>query len=179
MAKTPNKKGHKPKHAFRNAVAPRAPRASSSPRASTSKEGDDTDENTDFGTSTIKTAGGAIGAALVCAYIARENWIPPKFVTGLVSAVGGTLAVLGGSKTLRSVGSGVMSAAGAQLGLMLIDDHYDNLVTQKAIATASADAAKTKKLANEDSLPPGALESAYERARARLAMANAAGQMAA
>lgn len=175
MAKTPNKKAHKRKrHFFRNAPPPRLPQASVGKRASGPESGGNSP-----GKNTIKTAGGAIGAALACAYIARENWIPPKFVTGLVSAVGGTLAVLGASNTLRAVGSGVMSAAGAQLGLMLIDDHYDNLATQKAIATASNDAAKTKKPANADSLPPGALESAYERARARLAMAQAAGQMAA
>jgi hypothetical protein len=181
MAKTRHKKARKTKHAFRNAMPPRASRERSSPHASTSKEGnDETAAHEDTaGKTTLKTAGGAIGAALACAYIARENWIPPKFVTGLVSAVGTTLAVLGGTTTLRAVGSGVMSAAGAQLGLMLIDDHYDNVATQKAIATATADAQKTKKQANADTLPPGALESAYERARARLAMAQAASQMAA
>jgi hypothetical protein len=173
MAKKP-KKARKPKHAFRNALPARSSRASSEARPSSPRAAGDTP-----GKITIKTAGGAIGAALACAYIARENWIPPKFVTGLVSAVGGTLAVLGASNTLRAVGSGVMSAAGAQLGLMLIDDHYDNIATQKAIATATADAHKAKKPANADSLPPGALESAYERARARLAMAQAAGHAAA
>jgi hypothetical protein len=180
MAKTPHKKARKHKHAFRNAAVPRARRASSHPRASSSNEGDETAEHKETaGRTTLKTAGGAIGAALTCALLARENWIPPKVVTGLVSAVGTTLAVLGASTTLRAVGSGVMSAAGAQLGLMLIDDHYDNVATQKAIATATADAQKAKKQANADALPPGALESAYERARARLAMAQAASQMAA
>ena len=38
---------------------------------------------------TLQTAGGAAGAALACAFIARENWVPPKFVAGLVTAVGG------------------------------------------------------------------------------------------
>ena len=69
-----------------------------------------------------------------------------------------------------------MSAAGAQLGLMLIDNHYDSLETQKRIAHAQAD--KNKATRSAESLPPGALEAAYERARARLAMAQAAGQMA-
>jgi hypothetical protein len=177
MAKHPKKKAHKPKrHLFRNAARPRPPRPSTS-------QGDNAAENhkkkESPGKTTIKTAGGAIGAALACAYIARENWIPPKFVTGLVSAVGGTLAVLGANDTLRAVGSGVMSAAGAQLGLMLIDDHYDNVATHKAIATATAAGPKPAKPANADSLPPGALEAAYERARARLAMAQATSQMAA
>jgi hypothetical protein len=185
MAKTPNKKARKPKrNLFRNAASARASHARARPRPSTSQGDDDAVENNEkkqdtAGKNTLKTAGGAIGAALACAFIARENWIPPKVVTGLVSAVGGTLAVLGASDTLRAVGSGVMSAAGAQFGLMLIDDHYDNMATQKAIATAAADAQKNKKPANLESLPPGALESAYERARARLAMAQAASQMAA
>ena len=54
-----------------------------------------------------------------------------------------------------------MSAAGSQLALMVIDDHEE----QKAPAT------KGKKPANADSLPAGALENAFERARQRLALA--------
>lgn len=135
---------------------------------------------------TLQTAGGAAGAALACAYIARENWIPPKFVTGLVTAVGGTMALLAKNDTVRHVGAGVMSAAGAQLGLMLVDGHYDNVATQQRIAAAlaekaAADKAKTehaKATRSAESLPPGALEAAYERARARLAMAQAASQLA-
>jgi hypothetical protein len=51
-----------------------------------------------------------------------------------------------------------MSAGGAQLALLMIDDH-----TKKA-----ADA--TKRQANADTLPAGALESAFERAKAHLAL---------
>jgi hypothetical protein len=173
MAKS-TKKARKGKHAFRNAAPPlrstASSRASTAPRPVGGRIGTDTPA-----WRTIKTAGGAVGAALACAYIARENWIPPKVVTGLVSAVGGTLAVGGQSDTLRAVGAGVMSAAGAQLGLMLIDDHYHGSATHPAPAVAAVG----KKPANSDSLPPGALESAYERARARLAMAQGASHMAA
>jgi len=42
-----------------------------------------------------------------------------------------------------------------------------------------AQAEKAKATRSAEGLPPGALESAYERARARLAMAQAASQMAA
>ena len=134
---------------------------------------------------TLQTAGGAAGAAVTCALAARENLMPPLFITGLVTAVGGTLAVLGRSETLRNVGAGMMSAAGAQLGLILIDNHYDNLETQKRIAAAQLEKAavdkvkaeQTKGTRSAESLPPGALEAAYERARARLAMAQAASQM--
>lgn len=175
MAKS-NKKARKAKHAYRNAAPP--PRSSTSSRSSTGPRPSGARTGTDtHAWRTIKTAGGAVGAALACAYIARENWIPPKVVTGLVSAVGGTLAVGGQSDTLRAVGAGVMSAAGAQLGLMLIDDHYhgsgNGTLATAAIPTAG------KKPANAENLPPGALESAYERARTRLAMANAGSHMAA
>jgi hypothetical protein len=176
MATKSTKKARKAKHLYRNAVPP--PRSSTNsrpsavPRPSGGRIGDDTPA-----WRTIKTAGGAVGAALACAYIARENWIPPKVVTGLVSAVGGTLAVGGQSDTLRAVGAGVMSAAGAQLGLMLIDDHYHG--SKSGTPAPATIAAVGKKPANTESLPPGALESAYERARARLAMATAAGHMAA
>jgi hypothetical protein len=176
---------------LRNAATMRAPRAMTSPRTvSTTTSAAAPEKRTTWGTETLKTAGGAAGAALACAYIARENWIPPVFVTGLVTAVGTTLAVLGRNDTLRNVGAGVMSAAGAQLGLMLIDNHYSTVETEKRIVQAQVDkaAAKvqadkahadaTKSTRSAENLPPGALEAAYERARARLAMAHAAEQMA-
>jgi hypothetical protein len=125
--------------------------------------------------SAVKTAGGALGAAIACAFIARQDWLPPKAITGAVSAVGAALAVGGHSDTLRAVGNGAMSAAGGQFGLLIIDDHYQTKQAPQQVASTGP----VKKPANADSLPPGALESAYERARARLAMANAAGQMAA
>lgn len=171
----------------------RAPRATGTHRAvTTSATSEAYEKKKTWGTETLKTAGGAAGAALACAYIARENWIPPVFVTGLVTAVGTTMAVLGKNDTLRNVGAGVMSAAGAQLGLMLIDNHYDSLETQKRITHAQAEKAhaekalaekaladKNKATRSAEALPPGALEAAYERARTRLAMAQAASQMAA
>lgn len=177
---------------LRNAAIMRPPRATMSPRAvSASPSPLALEKKTSWGTETLKTAGGAAGAALACAYIARENWIPPVFVTGLVTAVGTTLAVLGRNDTLRNVGAGVMSAAGAQLGLMLIDNHYTTVETEKRIAQAQvekASAAKAhadkaqsealKSTRSAETLPPGALEAAYERARARLTMAQAAGHMA-
>jgi hypothetical protein len=195
--KNEKKKKHPPhRRQLRNAASPNRP-ARRLPRAIVVQGGGaspppDPENKKTWGTETLKTAGGAVGAALACAYISRENWIPPQFVTGIVTAVGATLAVLGRNETLRNVGSGVMSAAGAQLGLMLIDNHYDNLETHQRIAVAQADKAQAEKAKAEkaladkakatrsaEALPPGALESAYERARMRLAMAQAASQMAA
>jgi hypothetical protein len=174
MAKTP-KKTKKAKHPFRNDMRPH-PSTSTSTRPSAGPRSG----RRQFGYespvwSTVKTAGGALGAAIVCAFIARQDWLPPKAITAGVSAVGAAFAVGGHSDTLRAVGNGAMSAAGGQFGLLIIDDHYQTKQAPQQVAGA----ASGKKLANADSLPPGALESAYERARARLAMANAAGQMAA
>ena len=175
------------RHTLRNAATARAPEIRAPrarlPTATLISEGG---RRTSWVPETLQTAGGAAGAAVACALAARENLMPPVFVTGLVTAVGGTLAVLGRSETLRNVGAGMMSAAGAQLGLILIDNHYDNLDAQKRIAAAQlekaaaekAKADQTKATRSAESLPPGALEAAYERARARLAMAQAASQMA-
>ena len=60
-----------------------------------------------------------------------------------------------------------MSAAGSQLALMLIDDH-EHKVAAAAAPPQTADAAK--KPANAGELPPGSLESAFERAKARLVL---------
>ena len=57
-----------------------------------------------------------------------------------------------------------MSAAGSQLALLLIDDRDRKPAPPPTVAT--------KKQANSDELPPGALENAFERAKARLAMAS-------
>ena len=104
------------------------------------------------------TAAGAAGTALIGSFLAREGWAP-KTIAGALAAVGAGLAWKGEGSTIRSVGAGAMSAAGSQLALMAIDDH------DKKPATA-------KKPANSDELPPGALESAFERARERLALAS-------
>ena len=67
---------------------------------------------------------------------------------------------------MRSVGAGVMSAAGRQLALMMIDDH-----DKKAAPAAAAPATQVaKKPANAGELPPGALENAFARAQTRFAL---------
>lgn len=194
MAHPKHKKKKVLRRQLRNAAAMRAPSVRA-PRptgvvlAHASNEADK--KKTSWGVDTLKTAGGAAGAAVTCALLARENVLPPVFITGLVTGVGATMAVFGRNDTLRQVGAGAMSAAGAQLGLLLIDNHYDNLETQKRIAAAhvektaaekaKADQAKAdqaKAMRSAETLPPGALEAAYERARARLAMAQAASHMA-
>ena len=142
------KKKHK-KHPFRNA-APRAPRAAKQEEETPLKR-------------LAMTAGGAAGTALAGSFLAPEGWAPKTIATAL-SAVGAGLAWKGDSSTIRSVGAGVMSAAGSQLALMVLDDR------DKKAAPAPAAPQVAKKPANAGSLPPGALESALERAQTRLAL---------
>ena len=146
-------KNKKHKHKFRNAaprnVAPRGPRAAKKP-------GEETNMHR-LG----YTAAGAAGTALLGSFLAREGWAP-KTIASALAAVGAGLAWKGDSSTVKSVGAGAMSAAGSQLALMVIDDR------EKKPSTVVA----TRKPANADGLPPGALENAFERARERLAIAS-------
>ena len=94
------------------------------------------------------TAAGAAGTALVGSFLARQGWAP-KTIAGALAAVGAGLAWKGDGSTIRSVGTGTMSAAGSQLALMMIDDR--DRKTAPVPTTA-------KKPSNADGLPPGALE---------------------
>jgi hypothetical protein len=106
------------------------------------------------------TGAGAAGTALVGSFLAHEGWAPKTIATAL-TAVGAGLAWKGDSSTIRSIGAGTMSAAGSQLALMMMEERG-----QKPAA-----APPVKKPANAGALPEGALETAYERARKRLAIA--------
>src|SRR5580704_4452786 len=96
------------KKQFRNA-APRAPRAS--------KPDDETPLKR-----LAMTAAGAGGTALAGSFLVHEGWAPKTISTAL-AAVGAGLAWKGDSPTVRDLGTGVMSAAGSQLALMMIDGH--------------------------------------------------------
>lgn len=111
------------------------------------------------------TAAGAAGTALLGSFLARQGWAP-KTIAGALTAVGAGLAWKGDGSTIKSVGAGTMSAAGSQLALMMIDDRSSQPATQTAVAVKA-------KRANADELPPGALESAFERARERFALVSA------
>ena len=145
-------KKKKNKHKFmkhRNA-APRPPRAAKQPDTGLHQLG--------------YTAAGAAGTALLGSFLARQGWAP-KTIAGALTAVGAGLAWKGDGATTKSIGAGTMSAAGSQLALMMIDDRSKPAPAQTA--------AVVKKPANADDLPPGALESAFERARERLALVSA------
>lgn len=147
------KKKHKYRH--RNAAPPKVITRNVVARAPRAKSAEETPLNR-LG----YTAAGAAGTALVGSLLARQGWAPKTVATAL-AAVGAGLAWKGEGSTIRNVGAGTMSAAGSQLALMVIDDHEEK----------KAPAAKGKKPANADSLPAGALENAFERARQRLALA--------
>ena len=146
------KKKKNKKHHFRNA-APRAPRA---PRTRH-------EEQTPL-KRLAYTAGGAAGTALAGSFLAHEGWAPTTIATAL-GAVGAGLAWKGDAPTVRSIGAGMMSAAGSQLALMVIDER-----DRKATPAPTTQVAK--KPSNAEALPPGSLESALERAQARLALAS-------
>jgi hypothetical protein len=141
----------KKKHKFtkhRNAAPPRAPRA---PRTPGKPELETSGHRLGY------TAAGAAGTALLGSFLARQGWAP-KTIAGALAAVGAGLAWKGDGSTIKSVGAGTMSAAGSQLALMMIDDRGK---------PAAAPAPRPK---NADELPADALESAFERARQRMAL---------
>jgi hypothetical protein len=156
----------KPKHGLRNAAAisahhrPRPPTKTDKPQSDWHHRA----------WQVAKLGGGMLAGALTCAYVARQDWLPPKTITAATTAVGGALAFGGESDTLRWVGAGAAAAAGGQLLLLTVDDQ---LQTKPPDQMASKDKPPAKKPANADGLPPGALEAAYERARRRLAMTHA------
>lgn len=160
--RTTRKTKPKPKHGLRNAAAMSAihrPRAA--PKVDT--------EHPDWqhrAWQVAKLGGGMLAGALTCAYVARQDWLPPKTITAATTAVGGALAVGGESDTLRWIGAGAAAAAGGQLLLLAVDDQLQSRPPE----VVSKDKPPAKKPANADGLPPGALEAAYERARRRLAM---------
>jgi hypothetical protein len=163
------KKFKKQKHKqFRNASAARAPapRAPTTPRAprATVTEAEETPLNR-LG----MTAAGAAGTSLVGSFLSHEGWAPKTIATAL-AAVGAGLAWKGDAPGIRSIGAGAMSAAGSQLALMLIDDR-DHKASSDSSTTAQTQAQPAqKRQASTCELPAGALENAFERAKARLAL---------
>ena len=151
MAKKKKTKKH---HPFRNA-APRAP------RATTAKPEEET---------SLKrlgyTAAGAATTSLAGSFLAHEGWAPKTIATAL-AAVGAGLAWKGDAPTIRSIGAGVMSAAGSQLALMMMDER-DHKASGPTAQTVQGPVAK--KPANAGELPPGSLENAFERAKTRLSI---------
>ena len=125
----------------------------------------------------LKVAGGALATTLAGAYMAKQDWLPPKILNGVVSGLRLLLA-LEGPHEWRSLGLGAMSAAGGQLGYMLIDDppsksDDDGAKIAKTDKDKKApDAGKPSASATRQAsdIPADALARAYERARLRMAL---------
>jgi hypothetical protein len=166
--RTPRKIKPKPKQGLRNAAAVSAMHR---PRPATKIEKEPTDWR-HRAWQVAKLGGGMLAGALTCAYVARQDWLPPKTITAATTAVGGALAVGGETDTLRWIGAGAAAAAGGQLLLLAVDDQLHSRPPEQV---ATKDKPPIKKPSNADGLPPGALEAAYERARRRLAMTQADG----
>jgi hypothetical protein len=159
------RKTNKLKKSFRNATA-RASGASAQPTQTAAKAEEETALNR-LG----MTAAGAAGTSLVGSFLAHEGWAPKTVATAL-AAVGAGLAWKGDAATIRSIGAGAMSAAGSQLALMLMDDRDGK--SKQAKDPAQPQAAQAAQTAQRQSgeLPAGALENAFERAKARLSLSS-------
>jgi hypothetical protein len=188
MATTKKKiKKAKARHLYRNAATPPTRRKptrtlavqSGEPSASNLQELEETtvykkNYNTP-GWNVLKVAGGALATTLAGAYMAKQDWLPPKVLNGVVSGLGLLLA-LEGPHEWRSLGLGAMSAAGGQLGYMLIDDPQSKSdddgaksakPDKKAPDTGKPAASATRQASD---IPADALARAYERARLRMAL---------
>jgi hypothetical protein len=156
------KKMKQKKHAFRNASAPRPPRARATPA-------DDTPVRR-----LAYTIGGAGGAALAVSLMKHEGWKPKTIATAL-GAAGAALALKAEEPSMQSIGTGALAAAGATLALLTMEDYDakasgDGKVASNEAKPTDASASLPRQA---DALPPGALENALARAQARLAISDA------
>jgi hypothetical protein len=158
-----SKKHKKLKHRMRNAAtAPAVPRA-----RVVSPEAKPASVSESPGWQVAKIIGGAVGTSLACALVARQDWIPPKALTGGVSAVGAALMLGTHSPTVRAFGAGAVASAGGQFTYLMLDDAAQIKHAAQQVADKTPPG---KKPSNAEGLPPGALEAAYERARRRMAL---------
>jgi len=151
MAKTNLKKYGKPVRRNAGPPTPRAPRASSQQPAAPSPSRD-LERLWPY-------AAGAAGTAIVGTMLAREG-VAPKTIAGGLALTGGLLGWRLTNKTERNLALAVGSAALAQLVLLKWGDVKDD-------NKGKSDDAKPRQAR---ALPPGALESAFERARRRVAL---------
>jgi hypothetical protein len=113
----------------------------------------------------VKVASGALAAAFACGFVVRRDWLPAKVIMGAVGAIGAVLALGTRSRTVRAAGAGAMAWTAGQLGLGLIDD-----VMRRRLRAQVAGALRPTESTSLDGLPPDALERAFARARAKLAI---------
>ncbi len=173
MAKKIKKTKSKLGHAYRNAAAAPArtvPRAVVvRPRGPIAADLEEEQKHDTPGWGALKAVGGALATTVAGAYLAQQDWIPPKVMTGMISGLGALLALEGPDKW-KSLGLGAMSAAGGQLGLMLIDDQLFKHSEDKKEPVAGRPTAPAPAKRQAGDIPADALARAYERARLRMAL---------
>lgn len=151
----------KPKHAasrLRNAGPPRP----TTPRPARVAETPETP-----GWHLLHTAGGALGASLAGALATRYGFHPQTIAT-VITGVSGGVAWKGTTQRARSIAAGAASAGGSQLLLLTLKANEAPKPTANQ-NQAPLVAARTKN-ADLGALPAGALDAAFERARAELAL---------
>jgi hypothetical protein len=116
------------------------------------------------------TAGGALAASALGA-LAANRGMPPLAAAGILALGGGLLAWKGPGEHSRTAGTGAASAGGSQLMLLALQTPpaRPKIVANQNQATAAPAPARLKN-ADIEALPPGALDAAFERARAELAL---------
>lgn len=157
------KKKQKSRSRYRNnggSHPPPRPPSPPRPRAPRAKPEDETQ-----GQRLVYTAAGAAGTALVGGFLAKQDW-QPKTIASMLTAVGTAMAWKGDTPTLRSIGAGAMAASGGQLALQVMDDRYERGLKEAEKKEPPA----ARRQANAYALPPGALETAFERARMHTAL---------
>src|SRR5215467_10191228 len=168
----------KSKHLYRNAAAPArtVPRAivmrPRGPIAADVEKEEDKKKHDTPGWGALKAVGGALATTVAGAYLARQDWVPPKLMTGVISGLGALLALEGPEKW-KSLGVGAMSAAGGQLGIMLIDEELFKRAEdadKKEVPSKPATPTPAKRQAGD--IPSDALVRAFERARLRMTLGN-------
>ena len=118
------------------------------------------------------TAAAAAGTVVLGAFLAREGWAP-KPVAAALTAVGAGLALKGAGASTKSVGLGAMAAAGGVLTLLTMRPEDKDKSKEENVAAGQGrppTPADVQTRRASDGLPPGALESAFQRARAHLVM---------
>ncbi len=153
---------------FRNA----APPAARIPRAKPdggSSNGALPGQNESPGWHLIHTALGAGFGSAVGAFATRWGFAP-RTVAAALGAVSGYAAYTRPTARGRSLSAGAASAAGSQILLLTLKPSVAGPGAAPTVIVAQSQPSAGRKNSDLGALPPGALDAAFERARAQLAI---------
>ena len=119
----------------------------------------------------VHTAVGAGLASAIGAYATRWGFAP-RTVAATLGAVSGYAAYTRDTARARSFSAGAASAAGSQILLLTLKPAVQPATAPASPTVIVAQSHPTTQRKNSDlgALPPGALDAAFERARAQLAI---------